>query len=772
MQDIHEDYDVVVAGGGLAGFSAAVASARHGAKTVLIQDRPVLGGNSSSEIRVTPHGAAAFHAYARESGIVSEALVEERSKNHERITENGWTNSVWDLVLYDMAMRTENLTLHVNTVVESLQTDGTRITSLSARGLNAETMLTVTGRTFIDCTGDGTLAALAGCTWRSGTEGKAEFDELHAPGDASDGVMGSSLHFKTVDTGAPAPFTAPDWAVSYDDPDFFYKGGRVPKRYSSGYWWIEIGPPWDTLHDNEKIRHELTRHLLGIWDFFKNKDPKSKAQTANLALDWVGQVPGKRENRRLTGKRLLTENDLIERTVFDDEVAFGGWYVDLHTIGGLLAETSEPLNARDLDPTSDYGAKTNVGPFGIPLASMVSAEVPNLLFAGRNVSATHAALGSIRVMSTSAIMGQAVGTVAAMSQGSELAGYIESRLSDVQQTLLRDGCFLPNVRNRDEQDLALRASISASSSQPVQGIGTQSVDHLGGLDHWRDHPVYPQYGELQQRTVQWIALDERGQLDRVYVCLRNTTGRPVEVEASLAKVEDIWDYRILDETLATTTLVVPPGGPHWVEWQVGLNDRSVGDGYVRLDLEKTEGAEWVVASTILPGQLAGYEAAPGLLRRFGGGSTMSFQIDPPQSPYKARNVLTGTTRPHRSTNVWRSDPGRPLPQWIELAWDAPVEVRQLQVTFAGHLLREYHAYPPFYRDPQCAKTYAIEVPEGEGWRPIIEVDGNYRTRVVHTLDEPVLTDRVRLVVSATNGDASAAVYEMRAYSAPLCTPMG
>ena len=97
MRTIEETYDVVVCGGGLAGVSAAIAAARHGARTCLLQDRPVLGGNSSSEIRVTPHGAAAFHAYARESGIVSEALTAERTRNHEPILETGWTNSVWDL---------------------------------------------------------------------------------------------------------------------------------------------------------------------------------------------------------------------------------------------------------------------------------------------------------------------------------------------------------------------------------------------------------------------------------------------------------------------------------------------------------------------------------------------------------------------------------------------------------------------------------------------------------------------------------------------------
>lgn len=772
MRTVDEDYDVVVSGGGLAGFSAAIAAARHGAKTVLIQDRPVLGGNSSSEVRVTPHGAAAFHAYARETGIVSEALIRERATNHEPITENGWTNSVWDLVLYDMAVRTERLTLHLNTVVEGVETAAGSISTVSARVLGAETQLRITGRVFIDCTGDGTVGALAGVTWRSGVEAHDEYDEPHAPHEPGDGVMGSSLHFKTVDVGRPVPFTAPDWAVRYDDPDFFYRGGRIPKTLRSGYWWIEIGPPWDTLHDNERIRHELTRHLLGVWDFFKNRDPNTKDAAANLALDWVGQVPGKRENRRLKGHLMLTENDLIARTEFADEVAFGGWYVDLHTIGGLLADTSEPLNARELDPTSDYGAKTNVGPFGIPFGALRSAEVGNLLFAGRNVSATHAALGSIRVMSTTAVMGQAVGTIAAMSlSAASLDSFIASRLGEAQQALLRDGCFLPNVSNVDPLDLALTASVSATSEEQVSGVGPQSVDRLGQLDHWRDHPVFPFRGDLTRRTVQWVALDERRSLDALHLCLENRTDGPIEVAASLHGVDGIWDYRVDPPQIAETTLIVAPGGPHWVQWRPDAEVASPSQ-YVRVDLEAADGVEWKVAGTVLPGQVAAYEAAPGLLRRFGGGATLAFQVEPAQSPYSAGQVTSGVTRPHRATNVWRSDPARPLPQSIELAWDEPVTIAQVQATFGGNLLREYHACPPLYRDPQSARAYAFHVRVGEEWVEVAGADDNIMSRVVHDLAYPVETDRLRLTVFATHGDPSAAVYELRAYASDVCTPVG
>ncbi len=759
----------------MAGFSAALAAARHGAGVCLIQNRPVLGGNSSSEIRVTPHGAAAFHGYARESGILAEALIEERAVNHEPIVENGWTNSVWDMVLYDMAVRTENLTLHLNTSVTDVEKDdGRQIAAVTARVENAETELRIEGDFFIDCTGDGTVAHLAGAEWRSGTESRDAYDEPHAPSEAGPGVMGSSLHFKTVDVGKPAPFHAPEWAVHYDDPDFFYKGGRVPKRLSSGYWWIEIGPPWDTLHDNEQIRHELTRHTLGIWDYLKNRDPNLREQATNLALDWIGQVPGKRENRRVMGELLLTENDLLDRTVFDDEVAFGGWYVDMHTLGGLLAETSEPLNARGLDPTSNYGAGTNVGPFGLPLRIMISQDVENLLLAGRNVSATHAAMSSIRVMSTCAVLGQAAGTAAstALRRGVPVARVADEYVGEVQQTLLRDGCFLPNQHNTDPEDLARKAVATVSSQDLLRGVGPNSANWLGELGQWHDHPVYPFTGRLERRVAQWISLGPARRVDTLQLCLSNEDDVPQQVDAELHAVSDLWEYRTDPGTppLAETTLTVPPGGPHWVTWPIDLtvDQLPAEGGYIRVDAAANPRVEWHEAGALQPGNIAAYEAMPGRYRRFAGGSTLSFRIEPAQDAYAPANVLSGVTRPHRRTNLWRSDPVEPLPQWLELAWEQPRTVQHVQLTFAGHLLREYHAYPPFYRDPQCVRDYALEAWVDGEWHEVARVEGNYTTRVVHDFDTPVTTDRLRLVVYATNGDPSAGVYEVRCYETPRC----
>ncbi|MGD0777176.1 MAG: FAD-dependent oxidoreductase [Candidatus Solibacter sp.] len=764
MKQKREKYDIVVIGGGLAGFCAAVASARHGARTCLVQDRPVFGGNSSSEIRVTPHGAAAFHAYARETGIVSELLIEERARNHETIFENGWTNSVWDLALYDMAMATPNLTFHVNTSVAAVrQRDQRNISAVIGRVAAAETEIAFEADIFIDCTGDGLVAAEAGCEWRMGTEGAGEFQEPHAPPVASADTMGNSIHFRCRDMGRPVPFQAPSWAMHYEDAGYFYQQGRHPKDVRGGFWWLEIGVPWNTIHDAEDIRHELTRHALGVWDWMKNRDPKTKDLAANWALDWIGQVPGKRESRRIVGQYLMTEHDPQNRTVFRDEIAFGGWFIDLHTPGGLLAPSSEPASAEGYTQTSNYAAKSYAGPYGIPLRILIAKDIDNLMMAGRNVSVTHAALGTVRVQGTTALMGQAAGTTAALAlrRGLRLDEMASQGIFDIQQALLRDGCFLLNYGNQDPLDLARAATAIASSEALLRGASPESRGAHEGLDIWRDQAV-PVVEALTKRRGQWIALG-CGRLDEVAVCLSNGTPEDQMVEAVLVRTDSIWDYRAEPpEPLAMTTLRVPGGAKrHWTPWPLGLSALASGT-YVRIDLLPNGNVQWHAAGLLIPGHLCAFEMSPGKMRRFGPGITMSFLVTPPQPCFGPANVLSGVTRPHRFTNLWRSDPAEPLPQWLELAWRDEQTVGCVELVFPGHLIREYHAYGPFYRDPQCPRDYVILARVAGAWKELVRVEGNYQRHRRHQF-QPVAASRIRIEIGATNGDPSAAIYEVRCY---------
>ena len=772
MKVVKERHDIVVCGGGLAGFCAAVAAARNGAKTCLVHNRPVLGGNSSSEVGVTPHGAAAFHAYARETGIISEALIEERARNHAEIYENGWTNSVWDMVLYDLAQNTPNLTLHLNTDIRGVEMrDKKTISAVLAVVQNAETEFQLEAKTFIDCTGDGIVADKAGCQWRMGSEGRDEFNEPHAPPKASNDTMGNSIHFLARDTGAPAPFKAPDWAVKHEDASYFYQQGRLPKEKRGGFWWLEIGVPYHTIYDAETIRHELTRHALGVWDWMKNKDPKTVDLVRNYALDWIGQVPGKRESRRIMGRYLMTEHDILNKTVFPDEVAFGGWFVDLHTPGGLLAKTSEPSAAAgghedEYDTFSDYSAMSYCGPYGVPLRILLARDCDNLMMAGRNVSVTHAALGTVRVMGTTALMGEAAGIAAAvgLERGHDFGQLVVEDIGEIQQRLLANGCFLPNVFNQDSCDLARLAKATASSELSLDGVAPETPGFHDGLKIWRDQP---QYGieRLEVRRCQLIGT-EGGRIESIELCLSNDSATAETLEVKLYAAEHIWDYRVEPCTpLASGKLTVPAGKNIWVKWLLNLElPQTIQPGsFLRVDALANKNLHWHAAKKIIPGHMAMYAISPNRMRRFGNGHTLAYKISPPQKPFSPSQVLSGVTRPHRATNLWVSDANQPLPQWLELSWSQPQKISEVQLVFPGHLIREYHAYGPFYRDPQCPRDYAIEVFTGGNWVRVAEIKDNYQRLRRHQLAAAVTTEKLRVIIVATNGDPSAPIYEIRCY---------
>jgi hypothetical protein len=214
---------------------------------------------------------------------------------------------------------------------------------------------------------------------------------------------------------------------------------------------------------------------------------------------------------------------------------------------------------------------------------------------------------------------------------------------------------------------------------------------------------------------------------------------------------------------AAAEIAVPPGEKQWVNFEIPADTPLPQTGYVRLDLLPNARVVWHVAGAIEPGHVSAFEMAPGKMRRYSSGVTMAVRIDPPQACFSANNVISGQTRPHTSTNLWRSDPGQTMPQWLQLGWQDEQKISTVELTFAGHLLREYHAYAPFYRDPQCVRDYDIEIETDGAWHRILEIRGNYQRHRRHIMAAPVLARKLRVLMLATNGDASAAIYEIRTY---------
>ena len=455
------DADILVAGGGPAGFACALSAARLGARVILCQDRPVLGGNASSEVRMHIVGATGLRdgiplrVENREGGIIEELRLDLACRNPQR------SASMLDLLLYEKCRAEPNLTLLLNTTVvgAELSVDRSRIERAIAERQSTEDQFVITAKTFVDCTGDSRLAAEAGAAFRHGREGQAEFGESLATPTADGKTLGSTLLFQARKHDRPMPFTAPPWARKFTRDDFKFRpfgkpGSDLGLEY--GYWWLEWGGGLDTIKDNERIRDELLAILLGVWNYIKNE---SELDASHWALEWFGFLPGKRESRRCVGQYVLTEQDLLLSRAFPDAIAFGGWPIDTHPPGGVDAPDEAPCDQHHLPYL-----------YSIPLRACVAAGVRNLMFAGRNISATHIAFASTRVMATCAVVGQGVGTAAALALREAVdpaaASARPELMSRIQQRLLRDDCYLVGVCNAEVDDLARNATVSASSEQP------------------------------------------------------------------------------------------------------------------------------------------------------------------------------------------------------------------------------------------------------------------------------------------------------------------
>ncbi|MEZ6144253.1 MAG: FAD-dependent oxidoreductase [Planctomycetaceae bacterium] len=479
----------------------------------------MLGGNASSEVRMHIVGAngtgrfdrgSELETEAREGGIIEEIRLENAVRNPQR------SASMFDLILYDLCRREPNLTLLLNTTVTGASVSDRRIVSAIAARQSTEDRFEIQAEVFIDCTGDGRLAAEAGASFMEGRESREQFQESLAVEIADRKRLGSTILLQARKHAQPMPFVAPHWARQFSQDDLklrlYATPGEEEPTHEYGYWWAEWGGTLDTIKDNETIRDELLSIALGIWDHVKNGPPEGCStidpfDASHWALDWIGFLPGKRESRRFVGQHVLTEQDIMTSRKFDDAIAYGGWSLDLHPPEGVDLADAEPC------------VQTSV-PFlyDIPLRCCVSGDVSNLMFAGRNISATHVAFSSTRVMATCAVVGQGIGTAAAYAVAhgvpvDELT-HISAAINAIQQRLLRDDAFLIGRLSEGQNDAARTARITASSHLPggepahvITGItrsvhgphGVPFTRRTLGLHRWMSDPA--------QGLPAWIKLE-------------------------------------------------------------------------------------------------------------------------------------------------------------------------------------------------------------------------------------------------------------------------
>lgn len=735
--------DYVVAGGGLTGVCSAIAAAREGLKTVLVQDRPVLGGNASSEVRLWALGATSHmgnnNRWSREGGIIDEILVENTFRNKEG------NPVLFDMVLIDKVLAEKNITLLLNTVLyRAEKSDDRTITSITAINAQNGTEYHISGRYFADCTGDGTLGYLTGASYRLGAEDKDEYGELFAPDKKQYGeLLGHSILFYMKDAGKPVKFTAPDFALKdaekhipkLQNPEYFNPGQQGCK-----YWWLEYGGRLDTVKDTEAIKYELWKVVYGVWDYIKNSGKFPQAE--NLTLEWAGLFPGKRESRRFKGLYTIIQQDIIEQRSHYDAVAYGGWAIDLHPSDGVYA------------PGRACNQWHSKGVYQIPYRCYVTPDLDNLFIGGRIMSSSHVANGSTRVMCTAALGGEAIGRAAAICiadgiSPAELAS--PENIIKLQSRLVANGNFIPGVSGTETavvKNLVEDAAICVSSEL-----------ELGCLPH--DGTWF----SLEYPAAQLIPVHDKVPV----ITLDAEADEDTELVMQLRSSSKRENYT---PDITDAELRFPlKKGPNHIIADFGKTYDS--PRYVFICFMTNPKVRIPMSGRIVTGITTVYNHINPAVSNFGrqappeGIGVESFEFwCPKRSPenrniamsfapaircFGAENIRNSCWRPFVSANAWVPSPKDMAPT-VLLKWNRKQKIRSVRLFFdtdADHAMETVQMGHHDSIMPCCYRKYRIIDSEG---KQISAVSDNHQTVNLLLLDSPVETDSLTIELVRPEGD--------------------
>lgn len=387
------NYDLVVIGAGMSGLCAAIAAARLGLKVALVQDRYILGGNNSSEVRVGLGGQINMPPYPSLGYILNEI-------GPDRIGNARGAHHYQDWKKWDVIAAEPNISLFAGYTVVNAEMKEGKIVAVTAVEATNQNLIRISGNLFSDCTGDANLAVMAGAATMMGREARSEFGETLAPEKADDFTMGVSIEWYCEDWNTPCSFPdSVDWGLKLDEDTV------EPVHRANWYW--EVGMRDDQIADAEKIRDYGMYVAYSTFSYCKNRLAK-KEDWECTHLTWVSHVSGKRESRRIVGDLILREQDLTRPIPYEDGTCTTTWRIDQHY----------PMEKNSADYPGEewmsYGKLMPIDPYAIPYRCLYSRDVPNLFMAGRDISVTHVALGSVRVMRTCAMMGEVVGMAAAV----------------------------------------------------------------------------------------------------------------------------------------------------------------------------------------------------------------------------------------------------------------------------------------------------------------------------------------------------------------------
>jgi len=739
--------DLVVVGGGLAGTCCAITAARAGIAVILVQDRPVLGGNASSEVRLWVLGATSHmgnnNRWAREGGVIDEILVENLYRNPEG------NPVIFDTVLLEKVIGEPNITLLLNTAVFEVQKAGPeKIAGVRAFCSQNGTMYELSAPLFCDASGDGIVAFGAGAAFRMGAESKEEFGEGFAPTAEYGELLGHSLYFYSKDTGKPVRFVPPSYALRDITKIPRYRRFNA-KEHGCQLWWIEYGGRLDTVHDTEQIKWELWKVVYGVWHYIKNSGNFPEAET--MTLEWVGQIPGKRESRRFEGDYILRQQDIVAQRTHPDAVAYGGWSIDLHPADGVFSEKPG---------CNQWHSK---GLYQIPYRCLYSRNVKNLFLAGRIISVSHVAFGSSRVMGTSAYVGQAVGMAAALCTAERClprALGAENRIAHLQQDLLKTGQHIPGLALQDPRDLALQATLAVSSEMHLRELPANGP--LLPLVHPAAQLLPLSPGKVPRLTL-WVEAREKTTLT---VVLRRSS-KP--------------GNHTPDVTLETKQMPLHAGRqPVHLHFESEITEPLyafvclMGNKHVRVQYSRLRltGILSVFNHSNPAVSNYGRQEPPAGIgveafefwtpKRRPEGLNFALAIQPALSAFGAENLRNGVDRPVHQPNAWLpaaedADPA------VTLTWPEKKRVSRVELAFDpdwDHPMETVLMTHPEAVTPFCVQEYVIRNDLNE---QVYHQAGNHQTRNVIIFDKPLETTRLSIHLKASHPEVPAALFGVRCY---------
>jgi hypothetical protein len=728
------DKDLVVIGGGMPGIVAAIQAARLGLQVALVCDRGFLGGNASAEIRVIVEGANAseWNFYSREGGIIEEIRLENLYRNPQG------NPYIWDTVLRDFVNAEPNIELFLETNVDEVHKQGHRtIEYVAGSQQDSESRFYFQADLFLDNTGDGTVGYLAEADYLMGREGRDEFNERLAPEKPDSYVLPSTLTFIAKDMGRPITYIAPKFAMDIEKTNVLEYRTIPQAQFHRWHWYYELGGTLDQIKD---IREIVSQHLslvYGIWDHIKNS---GKYDATNYDLEYVSCIPGKRESRRLIGDYLLTEGDLVNQQDFHDVIGHGGWTIDLHAIEGFFA--TEPINSH----------VTLRGIYQIPYRCCYSRNIDNLFMAGRNMSTSHVAFGSTRVIATLCTVGQGVGAAASLCKKYGIAPrqVFTDRIEELQQLLLREDQYVVGVRSALTTSKATKAKIT-SSSEALCALTAMDYERPLDRDLILILPVESHINDLslllkssRPTTLQY----------EVYGSQRKYSYHPDKLvlrdSISLSKREDFqWVTLPLDLSLVEDKIILKIKANDAIA--AGASKRSLPGVLCLQKVETTSPRLWDV-ETLKPKEFAYH-------RR----DCLCFRISPNEGVYRVDNIVNGYARPYGLPNLWMSTGTED--QWIELDFGLKETISEVNLYFDSNFDFRIRNLEIFYDHnviPSIVRDYDLLYAIDGKWELLQRVRGNYQRR--NRLQfEPLSTDKIRLQFHATNGGDSFGLYELRVH---------